>query len=89
MSSYRRALVALATAASRIPEGVSPPPDRYDALCAALAQAWQLLSPDEQAAAIDDPAAALAELLGEHEAAEGVYRRAVAGLIGRECAAWR
>ena len=84
MTPHHHALCALATAAAHIPEGVTPPPDRYAALMAALALAWPLLTADERDAATDDPAAALAELLGEHEAAGGVYRRAVAGLIGRE-----
>ena len=88
MTPHHRALVTLALAASRIPEGIPPPPDRYDALCAALALAWPLLPQDARDAALDNSDAALAELLAEHDGAEdGPYREAVAGLIGRELAA--
>jgi len=88
VTPHLHALTALALAASRIPEGIPPPPDRYDALCAALALAWPHLPQDARDAALDDPDAALAELLAEHDGAEdGPYRESVAGLIAAELAA--
>lgn len=85
MTPHHRALAALATAAAQIPEGVPPPPAIYGRLMEALVLAWPLLTQDERDAAVDDPDAALAELLGEHDGAEDEgYREAVAGLIAAE-----